>query len=624
MINYLKAVISALLILLVFPQAPAAASGYLNLKAAFPLTGYYPILGPGGVAVDSSLNIFVADVTSNRILKINNNTGALLASWGGAGSSIGQFNQPQGVAVDSTGNVYVADSGNNRIQKFTYNTSSGAYAYAAQWDGAASGNALNYPSGVTVDSSGNVYVADTNNHRIQKFDSSGNHLMNWGSPGSLDGQFIQPKGVAVDNSGNIFVADTGNNRVQKFTSSTSTWSSLGTQGTGNGQFASPQGVAVDSAGNIFVADTGNNRWQAYDSSFHVWNSWGSGGSGIGQFSSPQGIAVYRGASNTVVFVADTNNARMQKYNYWILSSPTVTYLGQLGSRGSGNGQFNQPQGVAVDSAGNIYVADSGNNRIQKFNYDPASDTYTYAAQWGVSGSGAGQFSSPAGVAVDSAGNLFVADTGNNRIQRYDHSSLTWSSFGDLTQSGPHGVAVDGAGNVFVADSYNNRIQKFNSAGTHLAQWGYGGQGSGAFYFPTSVAVDSAGNVYVTDFDNQRIEKFYLTTSGGYTFLTQWGFVGSPGIGGSGDGQFNGPTGVAVDGGNLYVTDTYNYRIQKFTLSGNFRGTWNSFNPGAGQFYGLSGVVAAGGNLYVVDRSASRVLIFSAPAASLPMLYLLLD
>ena len=140
-----------------------------------------------------------------------------------------------------------------------------------------------------------------------------------------------------------------------------------------------------------------------------------------------------------------------------------------------------------------------------------------------------------------------------------------------------------------------------------------------------MAVDPAGNVYVTDFNNQRVETFYRNTSGGYNFLTQWGFVGSPGIGGSGDGKFNGPTGVAVDrSGKVYVTDTYNYRIQKFTASGDFRGAWNSFYPGAGQFYGLSGVAAAGGNLYTVDQSASRVLIFSAPTASLPMLTLLLD
>ena len=469
MINSLKAIIAALLILLCIPQAPAAAGGSLNLKTALPQTGYLPILQPGGAAVDSALNIYMADLTTNRILKISYSTGAVLASWGGAGSGNGQFNQPMGLAVDSTGNVYVADSGNNRIQKFTYNTTSGAYTYAAQWDGAASGYPLNSPSGLTVDSSGNVYVADTNNHRIQKFDSSGNYLRQWGSYGSDNGEFNQPRGVAVDGSGNLYVADTGNDRSR----------------------SSPLLPALGPCWALRAAATGNSQlpevWRWTAPAVSLWRIPAIIG---GRPSTPPSTPGIRGAavaagwgsitalkgsrctafSSTGVVVADTNNARIQKYNYWFYSGPTATYLGQLGSRGSGNGQFNQPRGLAVDSAGNVYVADSGNNRIQKFSYDPGSGTYAYAAQWGGSGSGAGQFSSPGGVAVDGAGNIFVADTGNNRIQKYTFLTSSWGNFGfGATQSGPNGVAVDSAGDVYVADSGNNRIQKFDHVDGQLAR-----------------------------------------------------------------------------------------------------------------------------------------------------------
>ena len=127
-----------------------------------------------------------------------------LAKWGSKGSDDGQFNNPRGVAVDSSGNVYVADSNNYRIEKFDSNGT-----FLAKWGSNGSGDGqFKYPDGVAVDSSGNVYVADTNNYRIEKFDSNGTFLTKWGSIGSGDGQFKDPYGVAVDSSGNVYVADT--------------------------------------------------------------------------------------------------------------------------------------------------------------------------------------------------------------------------------------------------------------------------------------------------------------------------------------------------------------------------------------------------------------------------------
>ena len=167
---------------------------------------------PRGVAVDSSGNVYVADIGNDHIQKLDSD-GAFLATLGSHGTGDGEFNNPFGVAVDSSGNVYVADTGSDRIQKFE---SDGTFV--ATWGSYGSGNGqFNIPAGLAVDSSGNVYVADSNNNRIQKFESDGTFVTTWGSSGSGNGQFYHPSGVAVDFSGNVYVADSNNNRIQKFT-----------------------------------------------------------------------------------------------------------------------------------------------------------------------------------------------------------------------------------------------------------------------------------------------------------------------------------------------------------------------------------------------------------------------
>jgi hypothetical protein len=183
---------------------------------------------------------------------------------------------------------------------------------------------------------------------------------------------------------------------------------------------------------------------------------------------------------------------------------------------SGNGQFNQPSGVAVDSAGEFYVADTGNQRIQKFDSNGA-----FLLKWGTGGSGNGQFSTPWDVAVDSAGNVYVADTSNHRIQKFDGSGtflLKWGTngSGDGQFSFPRGVALDSTGNVYEVETNNHRIQKFDGNGTFLLKWGTNGSGDGQFSFPFGVAVDSAGNVYVADTGNHRIQKFRGTDLSGFS------------------------------------------------------------------------------------------------------------
>ena len=281
------------------------------------------------------------------------------------------------------------------------------------------------------------------------------------------------------------------------------------------------------------------------------------------------------------------------------------FVTKWGSQGSGNGQFNSPNGIAVDSSGNVYVADGGNNRIQKFDSDGR-----LILKWGSAGSrirfGNGQFAFPVGVAVSPRGNVFVAG-GHWWIQKFDSWGrfiLKWGSFGtgdgqfnDLA----HAVAVDRWGAVYVADTKNHRIQKFNSLGRFILKWGSKGSGDGEFKHPLDVAVDSSGNVYVADFLNKRIQKF--DASG--RFLAKWGREGSR------NGEFTGPWAIAVDSsGNVYVADRGNCRIQKFDSDGKFLTKWGSEGSGDAEFKDPGGIaVDSSGNVFVVDSGNSRVQKF---------------
>ena len=285
--------------------------------------------------------------------------------WGSSGSVNGKFEDPEGVAVDSSGYVYVVDWGNNRIQKFT---SKGIFVLSMGSEGSGDGQ-FEYPIGIAVDSSGYVYVTDFGNNRIQKFNSiTGAFVLSWGSRGSGDGQFIAPVGIAVDSSGYVYVADSYNNRIQKFNSTTGAFvTKWGSPGSGDGQLGDPEGIAVDSSGHVYVADCVNNRIQKFNSTTGAFvTKWGSYGSGNGQFKDIEGIAV---DSSGNVYVGDGadygGSCRIQKF------TSTGTFILSWGSNGSGNGQFGDPEGVAIDSSGYVYVADGLYNRIQKFGHPKA-------------------------------------------------------------------------------------------------------------------------------------------------------------------------------------------------------------------------------------------------------------
>jgi len=331
-----------------------------------------------GFAQSASVTITLPD---NSVVNLTTSPGtysSTLGMSGKYGTDNDHFGYPESVALDSSGNIYVADRGNDRVQKFS---SSGKYIFTLGVSGKSDtdNSHFNTPVSVALDSSGNIYVADTYNHRIQKFSSSGTYLSTLGVSGKYstdNAHFSYPESVAFDNSGNIYIADTYNHRIQKFSSSGTYLSTLGVPGeygTDNAHFCYPASVALDSSGNIYVTDSGNNRIQKFSSS--------------GTYLSTLGV-----------------------------SGPYMSTAGVSGKSDTIDSHFRTPESVALDNSGNIYVADTYNHRIQKF-----SSSGTYLSTLGVSGeygNDNAHFSYPASVALDSYGDIYVADFDNNRVQKF--------------------------------------------------------------------------------------------------------------------------------------------------------------------------------------------------------------
>ena len=283
----------------------------------------------------------------------------------------------------------------------------------------------------------------------------------------------------------------------------------------------------------------------------------------------------------------------------VLAVPTwaaFTFGGSWGTPGTGAGQFTNADGVAVDPAGNVYVADTGNARIQKFTADGA-----FLGQWGSTGTGPGQFNSPQDVAVGPDGSVYVADTANNRVQRFTTDGGFISQWGtpgalDGQFSGPSGVAAGPDGSVYVADQANNRIQRFLADGTFFSSFGSSGVGPGQFSAPRGVAAGPDGTVYVTDAGNARVQAF--TADG--TFTTAWGSSGA------GDGQFSAAMrGIAASAGGVYVVDG-NGSVQRFTSGGSFLERMNAATTGDGQFANPQRVAATPSGQIYTTQGASRV------------------
>ena len=273
--------------------------------------------------------------------------------WGQFGTAIESFNEPYALTVDASGNVYVSDTVNNRIQKFDADGN-----FIRTWGGLGlAAGQFRDPVGLTTDAAGNIYVAEFTGDRVQKFDADGNFITKWGSTGSGPGQFRTADDVCVDPSGDVFVADKNNHRIQKFTAGGSFLLEWGAFGTAPGQFQHPVGVKCDAAGNVYVVEQSGNRMQKFTASGTYITMWGTPGAGPGQFNEPVHLDI---DAADRIYVPDSKNHRIQVFE------TDGTFVVAWGTQGTGEGEFQEPEGVAVGPDGSVYVADTQNHRVQKF------------------------------------------------------------------------------------------------------------------------------------------------------------------------------------------------------------------------------------------------------------------
>ncbi len=622
---------------------------------------------PSGVVLDAKGNLYIADSLNNRVRMVN--AQGIISTFAGTGSTSpdsvpGSFNdgapatqgllkRPQGLAVDSAGNVYIADTGDNLVREVTtdgliHSIAGDGYPGYLGEDGPSISSELHTPSDVTVDSAGNVWIADTVNQYVREVVASSgyfHHLVgNNGTPNpgpgtegyAGDGASSQlatlyaPVGVAFDSTGNLYIMEQGDSRVREVNYQTGTVTFPGTNlkvpsgfietvvGTniigfdpsGTVANATPlnysSGVTLDPSNNMFVTDTLNLRVRKVTNNAistvagnGLLNYGGDGAAATtAQLNAAQGVAVDPSGN---LYIADTNNNSIRKVAAnGVISTVAGSGVTGMAAPGNGSNQFSGPRGLASDSAGNIYIADTQNSRVMKLSAAGGLTVVAGNGTPGYSGDGGAatgaMLNTPSGVAVDAAGNLYIADFSNNRIRKVSTAgtitTVAGTGFsGYLGDGGPatsaqvnqaQGVAVDGAGNLYIADTGNNAVRQVTPAGVinTLA----------LIVNPVGITVDSLGELFVTD-GSSLVYKVYPFAAAVSVAIGGNGSTGYSGDGGLGtSAQLYRPTGIAVDpNGNLYVADTFNNAVRKLQ----FAGSGVSLSALVSAASGLPGVVSPG-------------------------------
>jgi len=521
---------------------------------------------PNGVAVDASGNLFIADGENYRIRKVTPDGVISTLAALTAGASSVSLTYPTGMAVDSAGNIFAAFSPAGFVRKATpdglISTVAGNGTFGSSGDGGPATAAAMNPIGVAVDPAGNIFIGE--DHRIRKIGRDG---IIWTVAGDGTAGFSGDGGAALaarlystgrlaaDSGGNLLIADSRNRRIRKITPagmiSTVAGNGLYYFGGDGGSATAgwlryPGGVAVDLSGNIFISDAGNQRIRRVAPNGIISTLAGNGVLGFSGDGGPATAASLYDAAGLAadaagnVFFADVNNYRVRKVtpNGGITTvagrDSVYNYSGDGGPATAADLRY--PGGVAVDGAGNVFIADTGNYRVRKVTPDGDISTVAgigspagwnpYGRPWsfdGVPATLSGVYADA--VAVDSKGNLFIA--GGGRVRKVSPDGIITTIAGGSGSvcpgdSGPAtlaalsavGVAVDAAGNIFAADSANNRIRKIAPDGTI---WTVAGNGTSAFsgdggpatragLSANGVAVDNAGSLYIADFINNRIRK----------------------------------------------------------------------------------------------------------------------
>ena len=589
------------------------------------------ILPTGGVN-DASGNIYF--INGNAIRRLNTSTGIVATIAGsvssgfagdGVNANTALLNSPSGLALDAAKtNLYVSDQSNHRIRKIVIATNiittiAGTGTAGFSGDGtAAVGAKLNYPSGIVLDASGNIFITDKTNQRIRKIAAVTGFISTIAGTGAAgfagDGvaataaQVNNPTGIAIDGSGNIYFADRSNNRIRKIAASNGFISTLAGNGatTFAGDGAAATAAAVKTPNNI----------------------------------------VLDASTPTAIYISDANN-RIRKVT---LSTGIITTYAGTGVRGfSGDGSaaasatlsFGAGGGISntlsIDATGNLYFAD-GSNRIRKIN---KSNTVisTIAGNNSYSGDGGAatnaQLKNPGGVAVDNSGNVYIADYGNHRIRKIEKATgniSTYAGNGLATYAGDSGLAInaslrnpssilfDNGGNLIIADQGNSVIRMVDAiskkiytiAGTGIA--GFSGDNGDAklakLYFPSSIAIDENNNLFIADQVNYRIRTINSST-GIIKTIAGTGTSGYSGDNGSGlSAKISTVAGLAYFNGNLYIADQTNnavrvldpsYNIYAFAGDGTVGYSGDGASAITAQLTSPSGLaVDSLGNVYIAD------------------------
>ncbi len=601
------------------------------------------LVSPFDVERDNAGNTYVVDALARKVLKYDAANNFQL-SWGSFGTGPGQFSVPIAIGVnEATGEVYVADFNEldpvnpTRIERFDANGNFigqfGSFGEDAGQFGVVTGIAVEQVSG-------DVFTTEQN--RVQRFNSAGQFELMWGKDvvpgggtgpetcvagckegetGPAAGELSGATSIAV--SGNaVYVSEDGNARISRFNATTGAFQVMGgrdvqpggaqigetcvaacqaaLRGSGPGELDEPRGIDVNPAfGFVFIVDERNSRVQRWNGALGYISQFGAAGTGDGEFQDPDGLTENQGA----VIVTDTSPPRAQRF----------TGLGAFQAR------FGDPQPKTLQipisiaaGPGGVYVTDQ-NDRVLQFDNQGG-----FVKRFGSSGVTPGQFSGASGIAAGADGNVYVADEGNDRVQRFDSSGAALSAWGSTGPAqgqfdDPVDVAVGRGGSVYVLEAgNNNRVQRFSAIGGFEGTWGAPGDAPGQFSFPEGLATDPKGNVYVADGNNDRIQKFDADGR----LITAWGGTGV------GDGQFKQAGDIAVDGaGNVFVVDIGNNRVEAFGPTGEFRGRWGAnggdgtAGAGPGEFYRPMAVaVDAPGYIYVVDSFNNRVQKFAGTPA----------
>ena len=489
---------------------------------------------PQGIRTDNDGNVYVVDSINNRVQKFNS-SGAYITQIGEFGGGDGQFWNPQDVLVDSSNNIYVSDSNNNRIQKFN---SFGIYQSTI---------ASTSPTGLAFNLTGNIIATDLNNSRVVIYNAdTGAEINSFGSAGSGDGEFNAPRGVAVDTDDNIYIADTFNDRVQKFNGSGAYQSQVGGSGDGNGQFNRPYYIAIDTTNKLYVTDIYNNRVQIFDNSLAYISKFGQYGSGAGDFSQPTGIAISNSGN---IYVSEDTNNRVQEFS-------TVASFGQGSYSLNLNGLSCQTyhfRAYGANASGTFYGEDATFDPCMTIRTNPASGVSNFGAELNGSVINSSSTISSRGFQLGTSTEYGTNLPDNSPLYKYQNN-LTINSAGGSTPdtlSAPSWTVAAPNGDIYVVDQGHNRILQYNNSGAFVASYGESGGDLGQFNSPNSLAFDSYGNIYVTDGGNARVQKFNSNFADPVLIDSS----SCPG------GSFTDPIGISIDSSNnVYVTDTSSARV----------------------------------------------------------------